>query len=188
MIRFKFNETKTTQAAAFLLKENGGKMNYMKLIKLLYLADREALSQWERPITGDVYVSMDNGPVLSKVLDKINSGRGPSGVKSYWHKYISSPEGYNVKLLKQEPQFDELSKREKNLLLHIFAKYKEFDKWQMVKICHDILPEWRDPDGTSIPIRVEDILREVKKTERDIAFIDDEVSDLNYVRAILSPQ
>lgn len=187
MIRFLFNEAKTTQAAALLLKANGGKMNYMKLIKLLYLADREALSKWERPITGDVYVSMDNGPVLSKVLNKISSGRNPVGVKSYWHKYIS-PEGYKVKLLKQEPQFDELSKREKELLLSIFEKYKEFDQWQMVKYCHENLPEWNDPQGTSIPIRVEDILREVNKTEKDISLIEEEISNLNYVRAILSTE
>ena len=186
MIRFQFDEAKTTQAAAMLLKENGGKMNYMKLIKLLYLADREALSKWERPITGDLYVAMPKGPVLSIVLDKINSGRNPSGVKSYWHKYISSPEGYNVKLLKHEPGFDELSKREKELLKSIFEQFKNYDQWQMVDICHDILPEWRDPKGTSIPIQIEDILRAVNKTERSIILIEDEVSHLNYVKAILS--
>jgi uncharacterized phage-associated protein len=186
MIRFLFNEAKTTQAAALLLKENGGKMNYMKLIKLLYLADREALSKWERPITGDVYVSMDNGPVLSKVLDKINSGKHPGRIKSYWHEYISNPENYNVKLLKKKPGYDELSPRERDLLLVVYQKYKKYNKWQMVNICHDILPEWNDPHGTSIPIRIEDILRAVKKTEREIEFIEDEVANLNYVKAILS--
>ena len=36
-------------------------MSYMKLIKLLYLADREALAQWGRSISIDTYVSMDKG-------------------------------------------------------------------------------------------------------------------------------
>jgi uncharacterized phage-associated protein len=184
MIRFQFNEAKATQAAALLLKENGGKMNYMKLIKLLYLADRKALSLWERPITGDAYVSMDKGPVLSRVLDKINSGKEPHTV-SYWHKYISSPETYKIKL-KHEPIFDELSKRERGLLIGIFQEYGQYDQWQLVDICHEILPEWADPRGTSIPIQIEDILRAVNKTMRDIALIEDEVSHINYVRAILS--
>jgi uncharacterized phage-associated protein len=183
MIRFKFNEIKTTEAVALLLKENGGRMNYMKLIKLLYLADREALSRWARPITGDVYVSMDRGPVLSKVLDIINSGKDPE-VDSYWHKYISPPVSYEI-LIIDTPAVNVLSKREKELLLSIYEKYKPFDEWQMVKICHDTLPEWRDPEGSSMPIRIEDILRELNKTERDIALIEDEVSDLNYVAAIL---
>src|ERR1022692_1541243 len=43
-------------------------MNYMLLIKLLYLLDRRALSLWGRPVTGDDYFSMKYGPVLSEVL------------------------------------------------------------------------------------------------------------------------
>jgi uncharacterized phage-associated protein len=188
MIRFQFNEAKATQAAALLLKENGGKMNYMKLIKLLYLADREALAKWERPITGDNYFSMDNGPILSRVLDKINSGRNPHAVKSYWHKHISSPEGYNVKLLKHEPGYDELSQREKELLIDIFEKYESYDQWQMVDICHNILSEWHDPKGTSIPIWIEDILKAVNKTDREIAIINNEITNLYYVKTVLSAE
>jgi len=184
MIRFNFNEAKTTQAAALLLKENGGKMNYMKLIKLLYLADRKALSLWERPISGDAYYSMDRGPILSKVLDKINSGKTPR-VESYWHEYISSPETYKVKL-KREPGIDELSEREKELLLGIDQEYKQYKTWQMVDICHKILSECNDPKGTSVPIWIEDILRAVNKTDREIAIIDEEVDNLNYVKTILS--
>lgn len=184
MIEFKFNEAKTTQAAALLLKKNGGKMNYMKLIKLLYLADREALSLWERPLTGDAYFSMNNGPVLSKVLDKINSGKMPH-MKSYWHKHISNPESYNVSL-KDEPELDELSKREKGLLTNIYEKYRKYNQWKMVEICHKILPEWKEPAGTSIPIRIEDILKVLNKTAKEIRMIEAEVSSLNYVKAVLS--
>ena len=71
----RFNEVKATQAAARLLRNRGGRMSYMKLIKLLYLADREALSRWGRPITTDKYVSMDKGPVLSRVLDGSTKSR-----------------------------------------------------------------------------------------------------------------
>jgi uncharacterized phage-associated protein len=184
MIDFKFNEAKATQAAAFLLKENNGKMNYMKLIKLLYLADREALSLWERPLTGDSYVSMDNGPVLSTVLDKINYGKIPS-LKSYWHTYISNPSYYNVSL-KQQPEFDELSKQEKTLLAAIFKKYKAFDQWEMVDICHKILSEWQNPKGTSIPIRIEDVLKALNKTEMETSLIEEDVANINYIKTVLS--
>jgi uncharacterized phage-associated protein len=76
-MRLRFNEAKATQAAARLLRNRGGTMSYMKLIKLLYLADREALASWGRPITTGNYVSMDKGPVLSHVLDRINEGPSP---------------------------------------------------------------------------------------------------------------
>lgn len=45
IMNFNFNERSSTQAAAFLIRRNGDKLNYMKLIKLLYLADRAALVQ-----------------------------------------------------------------------------------------------------------------------------------------------
>ena len=35
-------------------------MEYMKLIKLLYIADRTALDRMDYTITGDKYVSMDH--------------------------------------------------------------------------------------------------------------------------------
>src|SRR3989304_7235844 len=96
-MRLPFNEAKATQAAAMLLKMRGGTMSYMKLLKLLYLADREALLRWGRPISTDVYVSMDHGPVLSKTLDMINEGPDTGG--RIWAEYISSSSNYEVTLL-----------------------------------------------------------------------------------------
>ena len=96
-IRFKFNEKKTAQAVTVFLKKNGREMSYMKLIKLLYLVDRQALRLWERPLTGDIYFSMKHGPVLSNVLDIINNGEDPDD-NSYWYKYITAPSNYKVKL------------------------------------------------------------------------------------------
>lgn len=47
-----FNEKKAIQIAAVFVKRVGV-INYVKLIKLMYLSDRKALLNWERPITGD---------------------------------------------------------------------------------------------------------------------------------------
>ena len=86
--RIRFNEKKATQAAAHLLRLRGGRMSYMKLIKLLYLADREALLRWGRTISTDRYVSMDRGPVLSRVLDLATDGEDP-GTPSIWASSIT---------------------------------------------------------------------------------------------------
>jgi uncharacterized phage-associated protein len=86
-----YREEKATQAAARLLQLVGGKLNHMKLIKLLYVADRRALLRFGRPITFDWYVSMPHGPVLSFTLDKINDSAPPDGT-SYWHRVISDVE------------------------------------------------------------------------------------------------
>lgn len=182
MISFNFNERKTTQVAAFFIKKHGKTLNYTKLIKLLYLTDREALSRWERPLTGDSYVSMPKGPVLSQTYDLINYPDFLDS-KSYWHKFISKTI-YDV-LLIDEPNIDELSEREINLLEQIYQEYKDKDWKEMIDICHKCCPEWEHPGDTSIPIRIEDILKELKKTEREIELIDEETSNLKYFDSIM---
>jgi hypothetical protein len=182
MISFKFNEKKTTQIVALFIKKHGERLNYTKLIKLLYLTDREALSRWERSLTGDSYVSMPKGPVLSRTYDLINYEPDPNG-KSYWYEFISKSI-YDVSLAK-DPGIDELSKRELDLIDEIFECYKDKTWGQMIDICHDCCHEWEHPSDTSIPLQIEDILRELKKTEKEIELINEETSNLKYFDFIM---
>ena len=130
-------------------------MSYMKLIKLLYLADREALLRWGCPITTDRYVSLDRGPVLSHVLNLITDETDPE-TSSIWARVISEPTKYEVHL-NEEIQEEELSDAEIDLLNEIFREYGKMSRWDLVRITHD-LPEWVDPAGSAIPISYRDIL------------------------------
>lgn len=175
-VRLRFNERRATEAAARLLKLRGGQMSYMKLIKLLYLADREALLRWGRPITTDRYVSMDKGPVVSRIYSLITE-EIPPGEESFWRRHISAPEAnYEVRLL-SEPKPWELSRAEEALLDEVFQKYGALDRWKVVEITHD-LPEWQDPNGSSVPIEYGDILRAGGKTDEEIAEIEAELAAL----------
>ena len=151
----RFNEIKATQAAARLL-QNCGQMSYMKLIKLLYLADREALGRWGRPITTDRYVSMDRGPVLSHSLDRINEGSAPND-PSFWAEHITHCGAYCVTLSKN-PGNGKLSEAEDKLLDEIFAEFGKMTRWELVDHVHR-LPEWKNPNGSAIPIEYRDILK-----------------------------
>jgi uncharacterized phage-associated protein len=182
VISFRFNEAKTTQIAALFIKKHGGVLNYTKLIKLLYLTDREAFLLWERPLTGDSYVSMPNGPVLSKTYDLINYEEDPEN-KSYWYNFISK-RSYDVSLIK-DPEIDELSKREIDLIEKIYQQYKDKNWKQMIDYCHENLPEWHDPGNTSIRIRIEEILTVLGKSEREIETINEDAADLRYLDFVL---
>jgi uncharacterized phage-associated protein len=181
-MRLRFNEAKTTQAAAHLLKLRSGKMSYMKLIKLLYLVDREALLRWGRPVTGDSYVSMSKGPVLSRTLDLATDEPAP-GEHSIWAEHISEPEHYEVRLVKPAAT-DELSEAEVALIEEIFGQHGKKNRWQLVDLVHQ-LPEWEDPHGGAIPISYRDILRAGKKTEMEIAAIEGELENVALADAIL---
>ena len=155
-MRLKYREDKATQAAAKLLLLEGGEMNYMKLLKLLYLADRRALVQWGRPITFDSYFSLDHGPVLSFTYNNISAEPGP-GRDSYWHRHIGAPHDYKVALASEAPS-DELSAAELEVLELTYRKFGHMDQWELRDYTHQHLPEWTDPDGSSHPIDLSDIL------------------------------
>lgn len=181
-MRFIFNEKKAAQAAAYLLKLNGGQMKYLKLIKLLYLADRECLLKTGCPITRDRYVSMDNGPVLSRVYDLIREE--PENADDPWYQYISAPEDYTVRLRVQEPDLDELSRYETALLESCFERFRALSGFDLAKLTHKICPEWRDPQGAALPIAPEEILRVEGKTPEEIEQIRREALDLELIESL----
>lgn len=148
-------------------------MSYMKLIKLMYFADRAALLRWGRPISTDRYVSMDRGPVLSRVLNLASEDHGHSSV---WSDSISDPSNYEVQL-KADAGTDELSKAEIELLTEIFEKHGARSRWELVDLAHE-LPEWRNPNGGAIPIEYRDILKAEGRTDSESAAVESELDEL----------
>jgi uncharacterized phage-associated protein len=185
-MRFPFNERKAAQAAAYLLKKHGGRLNYMKLIKLLYLADRASLIARGMPITGDHMVSMPKGPVLSGILDLINWGAS-SGERSAWLEYISPPEGYEVRLVTADPDLDRLSERECEILDEIDASYGKVDRWSLVELTHQ-LPEWCDPCGSSKPIDPAEILRASGRSDREIQRVSESAEQALLIQTIANTE
>jgi uncharacterized phage-associated protein len=160
-IKFKFNERKAVQAAARLIQHSGGEINYLALMKLLYLADRQALVRFGKPITGDRVVAMKHGPVLSRIYDLV-SRKKQHLPTSEWHKFIPRPGAYvcTVKFA-GVPDTSALSEAEVAVIDEIFAAYRGKSEWELVEYTHR-LPEWRDPKGSSVTIPFEDILKAAK--------------------------
>jgi uncharacterized phage-associated protein len=164
LMALRFDEAKATQAAAFILKLRGGQMHYLKLIKLLYLSDREALIRWGIPITTDRYVSMNHGPVLSNIFNLITE----EGPKPTWGRFISAPMGdYEVRLLQEAPT-DRLSRAEETLLREIYGQFGHRNRWDIVDNVMHKLPEWTYPDGSSVSISVREILSGAGEDEEEI--------------------
>ena len=173
-IELRFREEKATQAAARLLLKAGGHMTHLLLLKLLYLADREGLRRYGRPVVGDQYFSMDHGPILSRVFDLVKDTK--RGKASYWSQHIGCARGVYVVLV-GDPGQGELSRADIELLDAAFETYGGIDQWMLVDLLHQILPEWRDPQGSSLPIPVEDILRALGKPEDQILAIQEQTRE-----------
>jgi len=170
-----FREDKAAQVASVFLGLAGGRMSKIKLIKLLYITEREALIRWRRPVIFDRYVSMDRGPVVSKTLDIMNGEE--SDREGPWDAAISRPDKDFVVEIKNDPGADELSDAEEGLVREVFNRYGSMDQWDLCNFTHSF-PEWTDPHGSSIPIEYRDILKGAGKTDVEIASTLDELENL----------
>ncbi len=164
-----FSQERVSQMAAFFLHLGGGKMAYIKILKLLYLADREAMGKWGESISGDEFVSMPYGPVLSQTYALIRD----SGTSSEfgWDYWIQDDANYEISLKNKfthNDELDELSEVELNILQAIFSKFGKMEKFELVDYTHYSCKEWEDPFGSSFPISPESIFRALGKKESEI--------------------
>lgn len=164
-----FDERRTAQAAAYLLYRASGVLPLIKLVKLMYLAERLSWQRYGEPITGDKLVSMPHGPVLSRTYDHIN-GALPS-MEGGWETWIAGKAGHDVGLrdesMIRSPEQDllRLSDSDLEVLSETWSKFGHWDRWDLVNYTHsDACPEWEDPDGSSRPIHYETLFEKLGYT------------------------
>lgn len=68
MIRFNFDESKALEALVHVASQWPGITTFY-LAKVFFFADRDHLRTYGRPVTGDAYIAMANGPVPSRLYD-----------------------------------------------------------------------------------------------------------------------
>lgn len=156
---------------AYLLSKRDTPMSYMKILKLLYLADRESMARFAESISGDDAVSMKHGPVLSKTYDLIKNNSSPD-----WCEWIKKEPDHDISLKKRNftrEDLEELRDIDLKILDQVFDNYQHLDRFQMVNYLHENCPEWQNPGKTSKPIRPESIFKALKKTDEEVqCFID----------------
>ena len=92
-------------------------------------------------------VSMPYGPVLSATYDCF------MGDREYWDSWIINPGNYDLALkssIKVDPAdpldtFDELSVSEKTVLDSVYSKFSASNRWDLVKLLHDLLSRMGKP-------------------------------------------
>lgn len=104
-----FDMLKAAQAAVVLLKaEPNRRMGRLRLLSLLYVADRELVKERGRPITGDTLIAMEYGPVLGRTLDLMT---GTDVQSPAWQAFVK-PDGARDVAAGDDPGVGLLSRRE----------------------------------------------------------------------------
>lgn len=130
---FHFHSQKAAQAIATLLRfEPGERMNYYRLLKLLYIADRLSVRQSGRPIIGGRLIAMERGPLHSAALDLVK-GKGTDIAE--WASYFRT-DRYDLEMV-DDPGNSELSSREIDLLNAVRQQHEAEDDFEVGKKTHD---------------------------------------------------
>ena len=163
---FHFGTRKVIEAAGLLLRCRANRrMSYLRLLKLLYIADRESLGETGRPIIGTRPVAMDHGPVHSEVLDWINGKRRGS---EEWARFIGIADTHYL-VLTTDPGQLTLSQYEVDKLQEVCRRYEGLTRFQLADLTHDFW-EWQKnfSEGTSKRIPLADIVEAVgRKADQD---------------------
>lgn len=146
-----FNVRKAAQVAAFFALKERGSINVLKLVKLIYLADRRFMEEYDATILSDRLVSMPHGPVHSMTFNYM------SGLETSddWQQFVADREGHNIGLARPGIKVDdlrELSVAELEILEETWAKFGGYKPFELRDYTHDNCPEWEDPHGSSTPI------------------------------------
>jgi len=133
---------KITQGLNYIAEKDGGEINYMKALKLLYLADRLHLRKYGRLITDDRLVGMKNGTLGSQARDiVIKNDRLPYVVYKYAEDELGKgKDDYSIKTKTQKKGI--LSKTDTKCIDEVFSAFGNLDEFALAEITHK-LPEWK---------------------------------------------
>lgn len=161
-----FETRKAAQVTAFFAMKAGGTINILRVTKLVYLADRLSMEKREHPITGDNFVSMPFGPVNTYTYSYMS---GQARARTHeWSEFIGSERWHNLPLAKhlEIDDLDELSRADLKILDETWEAYKDIqDQFELADFTHQFCPEWRDPNGSSVPIDFATVYKRLNKDD-----------------------
>ena len=182
---FRFDITKATEVACDLIRREGGVMNIMKMIKLVYALDRLSIQRRGIPVVGGTYFSLPNGPITSELLDLINSGSLWGEDDCRWEQFISDRQNHEIGLRSDEIGTEHLAPSELKLIDEIYAEHGNKDQWQLREWSHERCEEWTPMARGRDRIPLAKMARAVGLNDEQIRQIEQDAEELNFVDAAL---
>ena len=150
MIRFSFDKEKGIASLLYVTQQllrASCKADFHKIFKIFYFADKKHIAKYGRPIVGDYYVAMKNGPVPSHLYDilKAAKGNGEACVRDAYSA-LFEVKGYYVRPL-TDPDMDEMAESEIECLNESIAENKKKNFQALTDESHDEAYELADRDN-----------------------------------------
>ena len=159
-----FRSEKAAQFSALLIQREKGRSEKLKLIKLLYLAERESMAERGRPMFYDEYYSLEHGPICSNALDALNGYADPE----IWKLYVTVEDKKNISqsVHRDRAEMGQLSKSDDRILEAIWNRFGWMTAGQIRNWTHINCKEYVEvASGERLPISYETIYKVLGFTE-----------------------
>jgi uncharacterized phage-associated protein len=151
MITFSVDSEKLVNAMAYIAERVPGSTK-MILSKILYFADKEHLLAYGRPITGDVYIRMDHGPVPSLGLNLMR-GKASTRQSVVYRAKMQTMPNHEIRVL-SSPDLNYLSNSDCRELDASIEKYGKMTAKQLRDVSHHEETWKRTADNSPIPFEL----------------------------------
>ncbi len=193
-----FDHKKATQALNHFARYEGGQINKMKALKLIYFADRYHLRKYGRLITNDTYFAMNYGPVPSGVKDIAETSSFlDQNENDYSSQYIKPVDNLTLQSIK-EADDSVFSETDLDALKFSWDTFGHLDQFQLFKVTH-VYPEWtKHEQGLKLNSRIQMDLQDFLKdpdgssnrcyelSEEDRAIRSEHLSEIAHIQALWS--
>ncbi len=178
---FPVNERKAADAVARLIEKSGADVDYLRIMKLMYLADRVAITTRGIPIVGGHYFSMRKGPAISEVMNFVNRQN-----VAKWKTLISPRKGNALNLL-AKPDYESLSDPEIEILDAVVSEHFGRSTDDLVQWCHQHCAEYKEVSfWARKPIEIEEIMEAENKSPAQIEKIVARANELQELHGIFA--
>lgn len=136
-------DTSTVIEALYYILSKIDKADKIKLIKLIYLADKYHLIHYGRTITNDEYYAMEYGPVGSTVKDVLSfdSINLYQEELAYAEKLLEKVDSNTFIAKETDIELEMLSETDIEALNFVIEKFASMNQWKLKDYTHKY-PEW----------------------------------------------
>jgi uncharacterized phage-associated protein len=195
-LHFSFDYRKATQILNYFARQEGGQINKMKALKLIYFADRYHIRKYGRLITNDNYLAMQHGPVPSTSKDIAESNDYlDDDAKSYSLQFIEPLDNLVLKSLRESDN-SVLSDSDLEAIQFAWDNFGHYDQFELRDLTHNY-PEWLTrqealADASCLPMDLFEFLQDpttdankcFELTEKDKSIRSDQLTELAYIESL----
>lgn len=145
----------TQMAVTFIAKANRP-VGWLKLVKLMYLAEREAMRRFLLPIVGDDIFAMRHGMASSKTA-LLAQGKGEA-VGEWNQRIVRTAQGLGIRKGVSTGSLDCLSEDDLGVIQWVWDRYGDKSQDELIHAVHHRLPEWIEHWGNVVDRKTHAVL------------------------------